>query len=263
MASIRKRNWVNANGESSTAWAVSFVDRYGKRERRQFATKKEAVAFRIEIENQISSGKYRGEAEKTPLKKVCEQYLEYCEGRMERGERMTPHNLAVYEGHIWNYICPDPDRAAERQSNPRTVEFEHGLRETVLGDLTTGKIIEFRDDLRTAGVTVTTTRRIITTLHSILQFAIERDMMAFNPARGIKVIGRRDEASRKIVPPSKDVLKALIGAADQDLRVKLAFASATGVRAGELHALRWHHIDLDLGEVTIETRVDAYGNEDV
>jgi integrase len=46
-------------------------------------------------------------------------------------------------------------------------------------------------------------------------------------------------------------------------RVKLAFASWTGVRAGELHALRWRHIDLTKGEVEIETRVDAYGDEDV
>jgi integrase len=51
--------------------------------------------------------------------------------------------------------------------------------------------------------------------------------------------------------------------ADKDFRVKLAFASATGVRAGELHALRWRHLDLANGEVKIETRVDAYGDEDV
>ena len=45
--------------------------------------------------------------------------------------------------------------------------------------------------------------------------------------------------------------------------MKLAFASATGIRAGELHALRWHHLDFAKGEVKVETRVDAYGDEDV
>jgi integrase len=58
-------------------------------------------------------------------------------------------------------------------------------------------------------------------------------------------------------------MKALLGVADEDFRIKLAFASATGVRAGELHALRWHHLDFAKGEVTVETRVDAYGEEDV
>lgn len=263
MASIRKRKWRNADGQVTTAWAVSFVDRQGQRERRQFPTKKEADAFRIEIEGQLLSGKYRGEALKAPLSKVCEDYLVYCEGRMERGERMTRHNLAVYKGHIWNYICPDPKRHSDDKKAPRLVAFADGLGDTLLGNLTTGKIIEFRDRLRSAGVSVPTTRRIITTLHGVLQYAIERDMIAYNPAHGIKVIGRRDEASRKIVPPSKEMLKALIKVADEDMRVKLIVASATGVRAGEFHALRWRHVDLQKGELTIESRVDAYGEEDV
>jgi integrase len=58
-------------------------------------------------------------------------------------------------------------------------------------------------------------------------------------------------------------MRALLSVADQDFRVKLAFASPTGVRASELHAPAWHHIDFAKGEVEVETRVDAYGEEDV
>jgi integrase len=79
----------------------------------------------------------------------------------------------------------------------------------------------------------------------------------------VKVIGRRDEGARKIVPPTKEAMRALLSVTDQDFRVKLAFASATGVRAGELHALRWHHLDFSKGEMKVETRVDAFGDEDV
>jgi integrase len=56
-------------------------------------------------------------------------------------------------------------------------------------------------------------------------------------------------------------MRRLIDVADEDFRVKLVFASATGVRAGELHALRWQHIGFDASEVKIETRVDAYQEE--
>jgi integrase len=63
--------------------------------------------------------------------------------------------------------------------------------------------------------------------------------------------GRRDEGAKKIVPPSKEAMRALLTVADQDFRVKLAFASATGVRAGELHALRWHHLDFAEAEVKL------------
>jgi integrase len=58
-------------------------------------------------------------------------------------------------------------------------------------------------------------------------------------------------------------MRALLTVADQEFRVKPAFTGATGVRAGELHALRWRHLDFVKSEVTIETRVDANGEEDV
>jgi integrase len=41
----------------------------------------------------------------------------------------------------------------------------------------------------------------------------------------------------------------------------LLVAAATGVRAGELHALRWHRINFDRKEVRVE--VDAYRDEHV
>jgi integrase len=85
--------------------------------------------------------------------------------------------------------------------------------------------------------------------------------VAVNAADGVRVIGRRDEGSRKIVPPSKADVRKLIEAAAPDFRVKLIFAAATGVRAGEFHALRWRHIDFAKGEVTIEARLDQYKEE--
>ena len=96
-----------------------------------------------------------------------------------------------------------------------------------------------------------------------LDFAISRDLIAVNAARGVKVIGRRDEGSKKILPPPKAAVRRLMDIADPDFSVKLAFASATGVRAGELHPLRWRHLDFAASRLKIETRVDVYGDEDV
>jgi integrase len=88
-------------------------------------------------------------------------------------------------------------------------------------------------------------------------------MCAINVAAGVKVIGRRDEGAQKIVLPTKEAMHALLAVAEADFKVKLAFAGSTGVRAGEFHTLRWHHLYLIKGEAKIETRVDAYGEEDV
>jgi integrase len=261
--SIRKRSWNNADGTEAVRWIADIADANGHRERRQFESRKEADAFRIATEGQMRSGTYRGSAAKFTVKDAADSFLKHCDGRRERGERMSRHNYNTMDGHIGNYICRDPQRHEGKKRPPRLREFDGGIGGIKLSQLTTRGVGDFRDRLRDAGVTVVTTRKILSTLQQILQHAIDQDMIAINVARGVKVIGRRDEGARRIVPPTKEAMRALLAVADEDFRVKLAFASATGVRAGELHALRWRHIDFAAGEVKIETRVDAYGEEDV
>jgi integrase len=247
MAAVRKRQWTTPKGEPRSAWIVDYVDRDGERGRKLLRTKRDADAFRVEIEGQLRAGTFRPDASKVTVADLAELFLDYCRGRMERHERMTRHNLAGYRGHLRNHVL-HPD---------------HGVATLNLARLTARSVLELRDRLRAAGVSVPTTRKVLTTLHAMLEFAIGRDLIAFNPAKGVRVIGRRDEGSRKIVPPSKDDLRRIIEAADPGLRTRIVFAAATGLRAGEFHALRWKHLNLLKGEVLVETRVDAYGEEDV
>ena len=106
-----------------------------------------------------------------------------------------------------------------------------------------------------------TTRKILATLHSVLEHAISEDWVATNAAHGVKVIGPRGEGSKKIVPPSKDEIRAVIDAAREDLRLMLIFAASTGARAGEQWAIRWRDVNFDRGELDISRRVDVYGDE--
>lgn len=262
--SIRKRTWSNVNGEDSVAWIVDVTDATGHRERRQFDSRKEADAFRIATEGAMRSGSFRGDAAKFTVKDAADLFLDYCKGRMERGERMTQKNYRTMEGHVRNYVCPDPKRHEGKAHPSRLITtFDGGIGGIRLSQLRGRSVNDFRDRLRAAGVGVVTTRKILSTLQQSLSHATSRDMIGVNVARGVRVIGRRDEGAHKIVPPTKEAMRALLAVADKDFRVKLAFAAATGVRAGELHALRWRHIDLATAEVTIETRVDTYGDEDV
>lgn len=52
-------------------------------------------------------------------------------------------------------------------------------------------------------------------------------------------------------------------AAGAPMRTRLMFATFTGARAGEQWAARWKHADFAARELTIATRVDAHGDEDV
>jgi integrase len=245
MASVRKRTWAAPSGEIKAAWVVDYTDSHGTRQRKHFPNKKAADAFRISIEGQMQAGTYRAAADKVTVKAACESFLEHCEGRNQRDERMTRKMLAVYRGHINNHI----------------LHPEHGVGGRKLSQFTARSVGDFRDRIRSAGVAVPTTRKILATLHSVLEYAISEDWVATNAARRVKVIGPRGEGSKKIVPPSKDDMRALVDVASEDLRLMLIFAASTGARAGEQWAARWRDVNFDKGELRVSRRVDAYGDE--
>ena len=243
--SVRKRTWTTASGETKTAWMVDYADNHGERQRKHFPNKKAADKFRISVEHQMQGGTYRASADKATVSVACRHFLIYCEGRNQRDERMTRKMLAVYRGHINNHIL-----------NP-----DHGIGGIKLSQFTARSVGDFRDSIRTSGVSVPTARKILATLYSILQHAISEDWIATNAALGVRVIGPRGEGSKKVIPPSKNTMRSLIDAADDDLRLMLLFAASTGARAGEQWAARWNDINFSLVELNIARRVDAYGDE--
>jgi integrase len=245
MASVRRRTWKTASGEAKTAWVVDSTDSRGDRQRKHFSNKKAADAFRIHVESQMQAGTYRPDANKVTVKEVCESFLEHCADRNERDERMTRKMLTVYKGHVNNHL----------------LHADYGLGSRKLSQLTARTVGDFRDRLRSVGVTVPTARKILATLHSALEYAISQDLVATNAAHGVRVLGPRGEGSKKIVPPSKQDMRAVLDAANVDFRVMLLFAATTGARAGEQWAIRWRDVDLDKGQLNIALRVDAYGEE--
>ena len=216
MAKVRRRSWMNKLGEAKAAWLVDYTDSRGDRHRKHFLSKKAADVFRVHVEGQMQAGTYRSDADKVTVREVCESFLEHCSSRHDRDERMTRKMLVVYKGHVNNHI----------------LNADYGLGSRRLSQLTARSVGDFRDSLRGAGVTVPTVRKILATLHSSLAYAVSQDWVATNAAHGTKVIGPRDEGSKKIVPPSKSDMLAILEVADWELRVKLLFAASTGAGPG-------------------------------
>jgi len=245
MATVRKREWTTAKGVEKTAYFVDFYDNNGDRQRKQFNRFKAADKFRVKMEGQLTDGTHRPDADKVTVSELCKSFLAHCQGRMERDEKMTRKMFVVYQGYVNNHIL-----------HPL-----HGVGGSKLSQLTAPDVGEFRDNLRSSGVTVPTTRKIISTLHTILKFAISKGMVAVNVASSIEIICPSGEGSKEIKPPSKADMKSVLDAADHDLRLMVLFAASTGLRAGEQWALRWRDVDTATGMLNVERRVDSYGEE--
>jgi hypothetical protein len=172
MASVRKRSWTTATGETRTAWIVD----YGTpRERKHFSTKKAADAFRITVEGQLQAGTYRADASKVTLQAVCDAFLAHCQGRYDRDERMTRKWLTVYRGHISKHIVPE-------------------LGQWRLSQLTARGVGEFRDRLRQA-LSVPTTRKVLVCTAFLSTPSARIGLRPMQPAgSGLSVQERRDHA---------------------------------------------------------------------
>ncbi|MDN3277442.1 tyrosine-type recombinase/integrase [Frankia sp. RB7] len=265
MATVRKRSWKTAKGETRTAWAVDYPDVGGKWQRQQFASKREADDFRVKIEGEVRSGTFRPEASKITVKEVCELFLEDCEERLARRERMTRASLEWYQGQVYNYICPDKKRFEKNYKFGPRAFFEDGIGHHKLAQLSARIVSDFRDRVRKSDLSVSSTRKLLTTLRTILNFAISKDLLGTNVAAKVKVVAPRHERKnrKRVTPPTPEAMRRIMSVTDQDTHVKLVVAATTGVRAGEFHALRWKHFDFRKMEVLVETRVDRYGEEDV
>lgn len=253
MATITRRKWKTGKGVEREAWVLAYTDASGKRHKQQYAKKREAEARRVEVEGQIVGGTYRAEAASKTVEDAVVEYLKDMTARHARGEHVTAHYLKTTEAQLYNYVAPKPGRE---------ISFDGGIGGVKLSQCTAGTISDFRDKLRDAGVGVVTTRRILGSLSRALSYAVGKDWMAANPAAAVRVTGKRGEGAKKVVPPTKATLAAALKAADADFALKLKFAAVSGLRASEMHALRWSKIDFTAREVTVDSRVDVYGNLD-
>lgn len=255
MASIRKI--------PSGRYQLNFVNSAGKRARRNFRTWKEANAAKIEIEGKIARGIDRPHGDDMRLGDVLDSYVAHLTAREERREISRKH-LAVVRGHM-NWLKSEI----------------FGIGQVRLKHLSSGVIVEFRDAIRNkTTLTAITVRKILGTLHSALEFARERDLIAANPAHGIRVEAKRSEGAKKITPPSKETVKKVLDACvirpmmkdnsrerqrvrrERMTRMAIQLAAVTGLRASEQWGLRWKNVDFDAGTITVASRVDAYRIED-
>lgn len=254
---VRKRIIKTKDGET-TRWEAGVLVGQ-KRLRRLFITKKDADAWIVETRHALRGGQFRIDASKFTVADLMARWSQNLEDRRKRGE-ITRGYITGVLGHIRNYILAD--RSTFQSPHRYATPFQGGLGHVKLSELTKGQVVAFKDRLRDAGVTVPQTRAIVTSLVTGLEYGIDTDLLAGNPARGITVKGARNEGSQKVVSPPPEAVATLLELAPPDFAVQIFFAAAVGARAGEQRALRWRHFDFEKKVVHIQTRVDAWGNED-
>jgi integrase len=218
--SVRKRTWTNGKGEEKTAWVVDYVDARGVRRLKTFKLKKLADAFAATASVEVREGTHVADSASATVKQAAAFWLASAEA--SGLERTT---IDSYRSHVDLHIVP----------------FMGAVK---LSTLNIPAVRSFEDDLRGAGRSPAMIRKMLVSLGTMLADSQERGLTARNVVRDIR--GRRKGGEKRqerrqrgrlkvgVDIPTRDEVKAIVGALAGRWRPLLLTAIFTGLRASEL-----------------------------
>ena len=164
----------------------------------------------------INEGKYRPEATLT-----FGQFLREC-WEPAVVPHLKPSSVHYYGKQIQNHLLPT-------------------FGEWRIKDITRAEVQRFLGQKRTQGFSGSSVHGMRTALGKVLQAAVDWDYLEENSARGIRLGDRTPVRERAYLLP--DQLSPLLNSLSEPCRTLVVIAVLTGLRIGELLALRWKHID--------------------
>jgi integrase len=247
MASVRKRKWIH-NGKEGEAWVVNYTDQGGKRRQKAFDRKKEADAYRTEIEAEIKQGVHTALNESVKVSEAVRAFCVDCQKRVTAGT-MTNGGFKSYRWKLEKYAVQ-----------------KFGTRK--VSTITAEEVQDWVDELlRTLSPTSVT--GIYVAFGVLLSFAVRRRWVRRNILRDMpcKLPAR---PKRKAVPTKADIL-ALMHAASTMERgenlltfvnrlVVVACGVFGGFRPGETFGLQWEDVDWQKGVIHVRhshTKMDG------
>jgi integrase len=127
------------------------------------------------------------------------------------------------------------------------------LGKTRLCDFTRVKVQSFLAEKRAAGLSGSSVHGLRTALSKVLQAAVDWNFLELNPARAIRIGDRGPKTERLYLNPL-EVLR-LLAALPEPCHTIVVIAVLTGMRIGEILALRWKYLDLVRGSIQIRETV--------
>jgi integrase len=125
-----------------------------------------------------------------------------------------------------------------------------------LYDISRAQIEAVLSDLRQKGHASGTLRGVRATFSTVLQSAIERGYLDKNPAHGIRIRTTGTRVEPRFYCPTQ--VRQLLPELTEPCRTVVQFAVLTGLRIGEILALRWKRVDLLRGTIQVaETYSDG------
>lgn len=203
----------------------------GRKVRRTFPTLAAAKGWRADAQADIRRGKRLGPSGLT-VRQAADQWLTQAKAGAAR-----PRGRGVYK--------PSALRGYEAALDARILPALGGR---MLEDVHRGDVQALVDRMLTEGRDPSTVRNTVVPLRVLYRWALQRDLVATNPTTGLEMPQDKGKEPRFASPEEAG---ALVAALDHPDRALWATALYAGLRAGELMALSWEHVDLAGGVIQV------------
>lgn len=165
--------------------------------------------------------------------------------------RLRPNTQMSYERRIYQHIIPALGSIQlDKLTTPDIQQFYTGLKQG-------GRLL--RTELYGDGLSDQTVRGIHTTLHAVLDKAVEERLIFRNPAKGCKLPPARAREMQVLTP--EEIQRLLIQAREDGCYELLLLELSTGLRRGEILALQWRDLNLSTGTLRAERQVHRVRGE--
>lgn len=230
MTKARARRAVGEVRQRGGKWEARWYDPDGNRRSRRFTDK--AMAQEFATQQQLDArraregrGTYLDPAKKAPLfREVALAWLQTSPGR-------APRTRMGYASHVHHRLIP-------------------AFGSTRIDKITPTEIKRFIAQQEREGRSLATIKSYLRTLSPIFEMAIDDEHLVRNPVKRVKFKAPVSKRAT-IINPSQ--VKLLASVANPVHVTLILFAAYTGLRAGELAALKWRHLNLKTLSVTVET----------
>ncbi|HVW18685.1 MAG TPA: tyrosine-type recombinase/integrase, partial [Solirubrobacteraceae bacterium] len=237
-------------------YAVIYRDEYGRQRQRSARTLTEARTLRAVLIGRVKDGRHR----ELSREKVDDYALEWIERYQGRNGNLREDTRAEYRRDLHRYVLPQLGglklAAVTRRHVSRWVAWL--ADERAQGDRARAEAIAAGRDPQAGGVYLAdgTIERIATVLRAMFSSAVDEELVAANPAHGLR-LPKRDEARRiasggdldeDAVPAralTTDQLAVFLAVTPARYRLLMRLLAATGLRISEALALRWTDVVLN------------------
>jgi integrase len=219
MASIRKRSSADGGG-----YQVRYYSPDGRLLSKTFKTKREAAAFSNQVEADLSRGQWLDpQLASTPLREVVGSYL-------ATSVHWTPSTRVKVQGHFDNYIVPS-------------------FGDWSVGDIRPSDVRAWVLALSDHGLSAGTVRAVYSSFSRLMKQIAVDGLIPRTPCYGIALPKDTVERELHFLEPAQ--IEQLAEVIDERYRTLIYAAAYTGLRWGELAALKVKNVDLVKGNLRV------------